>query len=103
MNQSNTYVNLSTILLMGEDNIFKNLMVPIHAVRREGRLVLWIYNPVNSNTPHMDLGYKTWSVEAIHNYLHAYFHENDDMGYQPGGFNTEITENDVAECMGSDV
>ncbi len=78
-----------------------NLLPPlIEAVRREGRRVLWISDPMHGNTESTSNGYKTRPFASIRGELEAAFEIHAAHGSRLGGVHLELTGENVTECTG---
>ncbi len=69
-------------------------------VKREGRRVLWLCDPMHGNTHTTSSGIKTRSFDAILKELEATFDAHQSVGTLLGGVHFELTGDDVTECIG---
>ena len=72
----------------------------IEAVRREGRRVLWVSDPMHGNTESTSNGYKTRPFAAIRGELDQAFEIHAAHGSRLGGVHLELTGENVTECTG---
>ncbi|HTL13547.1 MAG TPA: 3-deoxy-7-phosphoheptulonate synthase, partial [Thermomonas sp.] len=70
------------------------------AVRREGRRVLWICDPMHGNTESTSNGYKTRRFDNIRGELERAFDLHAAAGTRLGGVHLELTGENVTECLG---
>ncbi|AYD89893.1 3-deoxy-7-phosphoheptulonate synthase class II [Actinomyces sp. 2119] len=91
---------LSLITRMGADRIREVLPVLVEAVRRDGRPVTWITDPMHGNTITSDNGYKTRRFDTIMDEVRGFFEVHRALGTVPGGIHVELTGDDVTECLG---
>jgi 3-deoxy-7-phosphoheptulonate synthase len=69
-------------------------------IRREGRRVLWLCDPMHGNTHTTSGGIKTRSFDAILKELEGTFDAHQSAGTILGGVHFELTGDDVTECVG---
>jgi 3-deoxy-7-phosphoheptulonate synthase len=91
---------LSLIHRMGHAKIAQALPPLLEAVRREGRRVLWVADPMHGNTESTSNGYKTRRFDNIRGELDQAFDIHAAAGTRLGGVHLELTGEDVTECMG---
>ncbi|KQY49150.1 3-deoxy-7-phosphoheptulonate synthase class II [Lysobacter sp. Root494] len=91
---------LTLIHRMGAAQIAEKLPVLLDAVRREGRRVLWICDPMHGNTESTSNGYKTRRFGNIRSELEQAFDLHAAAGTRLGGVHLELTGEDVTECLG---
>ena len=72
----------------------------IESVRRAGRTVLWVADPMHGNTETTPAGYKTRRFERIVSELEDSFAVHAKVGSRLGGVHFEMTGDDVTECVG---
>ena len=84
----------------GARNIAEKLPPLIDAVRRAGRRVLWIADPMHGNTESTSNGYKTRPFAAIRSELEQAFDIHAAHGTHLGGVHLELTGENVTECTG---
>ena len=91
---------LTLIHRMGNDKIGTHLQPLLEAVKREGRRVLWVADPMHGNTESTSNGYKTRRFENIAGELEKAFDIHAAVGTRLGGVHLELTGEDVTECLG---
>ena len=91
---------LTLIHRMGRARIATALPPLLEAVKREGRRVLWVCDPMHGNTENTSNGHKTRRFENIHGELDQAFDIHAAAGTLLGGVHLELTGEDVTECMG---
>ena len=91
---------LTLIHRFGVRNLAEKLPCLIRAVRRAGRSVLWICDPMHGNTRVTADGIKTRSFGDIHQELETAFDIHAAEGSYLGGVHIELTGGDVTECTG---
>jgi 3-deoxy-7-phosphoheptulonate synthase len=91
---------LTLIHRMGVAKIESALPPLLDAVRREGRTVLWVADPMHGNTESTGNGYKTRRFENIRGELDRAFDIHAAVGTRLGGVHLELTGEDVTECLG---
>ena len=69
-------------------------------MRREGRLVLWVCDPMHGNTETTSGGYKTRRFENILSELEQAFDIHTENHSYLGGVHFELTGDNVTECVG---
>jgi 3-deoxy-7-phosphoheptulonate synthase len=91
---------LTLIHRMGNSGIARALPPLLEAVRREGRRVLWVADPMHGNTESTSNGYKTRRFDNIRGEVEQSFDLHAAAGTRLGGVHLELTGEDVTECMG---
>ena len=91
---------LSFIHRMGAAHIADKLPPLLDAVRRDGRRVLWVCDPMHGNTEATANGYKTRRFNNIGSELEQAFDLHAAAGTRLGGVHLELTGEDVTECLG---
>jgi 3-deoxy-7-phosphoheptulonate synthase len=71
----------------------------LRAVKREGRNVVWVCDPMHGNTVKMG-DYKTRSFDRVLAEVKGFFAAHRGEGTQAGGVHFEMTGQDVTECIG---
>jgi 3-deoxy-7-phosphoheptulonate synthase len=84
----------------GADRIADGLPPLIRAIRRSGRSVLWLSDPMHGNTHATASGLKTRSFDDIENELSQSFDIHAAEGSLLGGIHIELTGENVTECTG---
>jgi 3-deoxy-7-phosphoheptulonate synthase len=91
---------LTLIHRMGNARIAAALPPLLEAVKREGRRVLWVADPMHGNTESTSNGHKTRQFDNIRGELDQAFDIHAAAGTFLGGVHLELTGEDVTECMG---
>jgi 3-deoxy-7-phosphoheptulonate synthase len=84
----------------GAHEIARRLPPLIEAVRRAGRSVLWVCDPMHGNTQSTSDGTKTRKFEHILAELQQAFEIHQQAGTWLGGVHFELTGENVTECTG---
>ena len=72
----------------------------MEAVKREGRNVLWICDPMHGNGRQTASGVKTRDFDDILREVEISFDVHEAAGTHLGGVHFELTGDDVTECIG---
>ncbi|MBU6248553.1 MAG: 3-deoxy-7-phosphoheptulonate synthase class II [Xanthomonadaceae bacterium] len=91
---------LTLVHRMGHAAIAERLPPLLEAVKREGRRVLWVADPMHGNTESTSNGYKTRRFDNIRGELEQAFDIHAAAGTRLGGVHLELTGENVTECMG---
>jgi len=92
---------LTLIARMGVDKVADKLPALLRAVKREGRNVVWLCDPMHGNTISIgDRKIKTRRFDSIIGELRAFFDIHEAEGTIAGGAHVEMTGQDVTECIG---
>ena len=91
---------LSLIHRMSATSIAEKLPPLLDALKRDGRRVLWICDPMHGNTEATSNGYKTRRFVNIRSELEQAFELHAAAGTRLGGVHLELTGEDVTECTG---
>ncbi|MHC1480307.1 class II 3-deoxy-7-phosphoheptulonate synthase [Frateuria aurantia] len=91
---------LTLITRMGAAKVEQALPPLLQAVRREGRKVLWVVDPMHGNTESTGSGLKTRRFDNIRAEVERSFELHHAAGTRLGGVHLELTGDDVTECMG---
>ncbi|MEW5834854.1 MAG: class II 3-deoxy-7-phosphoheptulonate synthase [Pseudomonadota bacterium] len=91
---------LTLVHRMGHSAIADRLPPLLDAVKREGRRVLWVADPMHGNTESTSNGYKTRRFDNIRGELDQAFDIHAAAGTRLGGVHLELTGENVTECMG---
>src|SRR3546814_870048 len=91
---------LSLIHRMGAAHIADRLPPLLDAIRRDGRRVLWVCDPMHGNTEATSNGYKTRRLGNIRSEIEQAFDIHATAGTRLGGVHLELTGEDATECTG---
>ena len=91
---------LSLIHRMGAVHVADKLPPLLDALKRNGRRVLWICDPMHGNTEATSNGYKTRRFRNIRSEIEQSFDIHAAAGTRLGGVHLELTGEDVTECTG---
>jgi 3-deoxy-7-phosphoheptulonate synthase len=91
---------LTFIHRFGHQKIAAGLPPLIEAVRRSGRTILWVCDPMHGNTEAVAGGVKTRRFDHILAELQQAFDLHEELGSYLGGVHFELTGENVTECMG---
>ena len=91
---------LTLIHRFGTKKIADGLPPLIEALRREGRTVLWVCDPMHGNTESTSSGVKTRRFDYILSELKQAFDIHGACGSYLGGVHFELTGEKVTECVG---
>ncbi len=100
LNPENEPGRLTLIARFGAGKVGEHLPRLIRAVKREGREVLWICDPMHGNTITSESGYKTRPFDKVLREVQDFFAVHRAEGTYPGGVHFEMTGKDVTECTG---
>jgi 3-deoxy-7-phosphoheptulonate synthase len=100
LNPENEPGRLTFIQRLGANGVEAKLPPLIEAVRREGRRVLWVCDPMHGNTESTSNGFKTRRFDNIRNELERSFDVHAALGSRLGGVHLELTGENVTECLG---
>lgn len=91
---------LALIHRLSAASIAEKLPPLLEAVKREGRRVLWVCDPMHGNTESTRNGYKTRRFDNIRSELEQAFDIHAACGTRLGGVHLELTGENVTECLG---
>ncbi len=91
---------LTLISRMGAARVRDALPPLLRAVKRDGRRVAWLCDPMHGNTISTGGGVKTRSFEAILDEVRGFFDCFAAEGARPAGVHVEMTGQPVTECVG---
>ena len=100
LNPQNEAGRLTVITRMGAERLSEHLPTLVRAIKREGRRVVWVCDPMHANTVKSSTGYKTRQFDRILAEVKAFFAVHRSEGSHPGGVHFELTGKDVTECVG---
>ncbi|MDB5315537.1 MAG: 3-deoxy-D-arabinoheptulosonate-7-phosphate synthase, partial [Rhodospirillales bacterium] len=99
LNPGNEPGRLTLIARMGAEKVEAKLPPLVRALKRAGRNVTWLCDPMHGNTTTVG-GYKTRSFDAILSEVRGFFDVHAAEGTIAGGVHVEMTGSDVTECLG---
>jgi 3-deoxy-7-phosphoheptulonate synthase len=91
---------LTLVHRMGATQVASKLPPLLDAMRRDGRRLLWVCDPMHGNTEATANGYKTRRFANIRSELEQSFELHAAAGTRLGGVHLELTGEDVTECTG---
>jgi 3-deoxy-7-phosphoheptulonate synthase len=103
LNPENEPGKLVLITRMGAQKVADALPPVVEAMRRAGRLVLWVCDPMHGNTVSTSSGIKTRNFDDVLHEVERSFDVHEQLGSYLGGVHFELTGEDVTECMGGAV
>ncbi|WP_375768659.1 3-deoxy-7-phosphoheptulonate synthase class II [Archangium gephyra] len=103
LNPDNEPGKLVLITRMGAQKVADALPPVVEAMRRAGRLVLWVCDPMHGNTVSTSSGIKTRNFDDVLREVEQSFDVHERLGSILGGVHFELTGEDVTECMGGAV
>jgi len=103
LSPTNEAGKLVAITRMGAEEVEKALPPIVEAVKRAGRRVLWMCDPMHGNTHATASGIKTRSFDDILREIERTFSVHRRAGTELGGIHFELTGEDVTECIGGGI
>ena len=100
LNPANEPGRLTLISRMGADKVARLLPPLLRAVKREGRRVVWLCDPMHGNTVSTNAGVKTRRFESILAEVRGFFDAHASEDSWAGGVHVEMTGQPVTECVG---
>jgi 3-deoxy-7-phosphoheptulonate synthase len=100
LNPSDEAGKLVLITRMGVDKVKDCLPPLLESVRKTGRKVLWVVDPMHGNTRKASSGFKTRSFDDIQREIAWTLDAHAQAGTILGGVHFEMTGEDVTECTG---
>ena len=100
LNPSDEPGRLVLIVRLGAGKVAERLPPLVEAVRRAGRTVTWVSDPMHGNTFRTADGTKTRHFDHILAELDATFAVHRDLGTVLGGVHFEMTGKNVTEVVG---
>jgi 3-deoxy-7-phosphoheptulonate synthase len=91
---------LTLIHRLGADKVADGLPPLIETVRKTGKTVTWLCDPMHGNTESTPSGIKTRRFDNILGELEQAFAVHAALGSTLGGVHFELTGEDVTECIG---
>ena len=103
LSPTNEAGKLVAITRMGAGEVERSLAPLVEAVKRAGRRVLWMCDPMHGNTHATASGIKTRSFDDILREIERSFAVHREVGTELGGIHFELTGEDVTECIGGGI
>ncbi|MCC6809338.1 MAG: 3-deoxy-7-phosphoheptulonate synthase [Deltaproteobacteria bacterium] len=100
LDPSNEPGRMVLITRFGADKARAGLPPLLAAVKKAGRRVLWVTDPMHGNTKSTPSGLKTRSFDDISKEIADSFAAHAEAGTTLGGVHFELTGEDVTECTG---
>lgn len=100
LNPRNEGGKLALVTRMGARKVGDALPGLVEAVKRSGRAVLWVCDPMHGNTQTAPSGLKTRDFDDILSEVESTFDVHQASGTHLGGVHFEMTGEDVTECIG---
>ncbi|MFN7293824.1 MAG: class II 3-deoxy-7-phosphoheptulonate synthase, partial [Lysobacteraceae bacterium] len=100
LNPENEPGRLVYIHRMGAGKVLEKLPPLLEAMKREGRRVAWMCDPMHGNTETASSGYKTRRFENIRAEVEQAFDAHAAVGTRLAGMHLELTGENVTECTG---
>lgn len=100
LNPDNQPGKIALISRMGASRVGDVLPGLVEVVKRAGRTVLWVCDPMHGNTQVAPGGLKTRDFDDILKEVETTFDVHDGCGTYLGGVHFELTGEDVTECIG---
>jgi len=100
LNPTNEAGRLTLISRMGADKVETLLAPLVRAVKRAGKKVVWLCDPMHGNTISTANKTKTRSFDAILGEVSGFFNVHAAEGTWAGGVHVEMTGREVTECIG---
>jgi 3-deoxy-7-phosphoheptulonate synthase len=91
------------ITRMGATKVADALPPLLEVIRRAGRRVLWVCDPMHGNAVTTSSGVKTRNFEAILREIEETYDAHTAAGTTLGGVHFELTGEDVTECIGAGI
>jgi 3-deoxy-7-phosphoheptulonate synthase len=91
------------ITRMGASKVMSTLPTLVETVKRSGRRVLWVSDPMHGNTQSTASGLKTRNFDDILREVERTYDVHDGIGTWLGGVHFELTGEDVTECTGGGI
>ena len=100
LNPSDEPGKIVLITRIGAKTVSEALPPLVQAIKRSGRRVLWVCDPMHGNMQVTSLGTKTRDFDDILREVEISFDVHEGEGSQLGGVHFELTGEDVTECIG---
>jgi 3-deoxy-7-phosphoheptulonate synthase len=100
LNPKNEPGKLALVTRMGATKVGDVLPGLVEVIKRSGRTVLWVCDPMHGNTQSAPSGIKTRDFDHILREVETTFDVHEACGTHLGGVHFELTGEDVTECIG---
>ncbi len=100
LNPANELGKIALVTRMGAKNVAGIVPRLAEGIRRSGRIVLWVCDPMHGNTQSTASGIKTRDFDDILREVELTFDAHESAGSHLGGVHFEMTGEDVTECLG---
>jgi 3-deoxy-7-phosphoheptulonate synthase len=100
LNPRNESGKIALVTRMGAARVSDALPALVEGVKRSGRTVLWVCDPMHGNTQSAPSGLKTRDFNDILREVETTFDIHEACGTYLGGVHFELTGEDVTECIG---
>ena len=100
LNPGNDAGKIALVTRMGAGRVGDVLPGLVEVVKRAGRTVLWVCDPMHGNTQVAPSGLKTRDFDDILKEVESTFDVHEAAGTHLGGVHFELTGEDVTECIG---
>ncbi len=100
LNPENVPGRLTLISRMSSDKVLELLPPLLRRVKKEGRNVAWVCDPMHGNVIKSTTGYKTRPFDRILTEVRGFFDAHEAEGTYAGGVHLEMTGQNVTECTG---
>jgi 3-deoxy-7-phosphoheptulonate synthase len=100
LNPDNELGKIVFISRCGAGKVADALPPLVDAVKRQGRNVLWICDPMHGNGRLTSTGIKTRDFQDVLHEIETSFDVHEAAGTHLGGVHLELTGDDVTECIG---
>jgi 3-deoxy-7-phosphoheptulonate synthase len=100
LNPDNAGGKIALVTRMGAGRVGDVLPGLVEVVKRAGRTVLWVCDPMHGNTQVAPSGLKTRDFDDILKEVESTFDVHEAAGTHLGGVHFELTGEDVTECIG---
>ncbi|MGJ3260570.1 MAG: class II 3-deoxy-7-phosphoheptulonate synthase [Rhodospirillales bacterium] len=103
LNPDNEPGRLTLISRMSSEKVLDLLPPLLRRVKKEGRNVAWVCDPMHGNVIKSSTGYKTRPFDRILTEVRGFFEAHEAEGTYAGGVHLEMTGQNVTECTGGAV